>query len=301
MTATHRGPRSTGRAWLLAGVGIFTFSFSATLYALSGAPPAVGSAVRFADATVFLALLAWRAGALRPGPGTRLAMIAGGLVGVEVVIWNEATGRIGAGPSTVIVNTASLWVMALTVLVLRRPVGLRPVAGAAVVIGGLALLRGTGEHRLELAGIALAVVAAAMYGAYILVFDRAVSTARDGIQPVLWSSGIAALASAACALALGESWDLDAGQHAWLFLLGVGVQACGWLVVARSLSSFSAVTVSLLLLLQPALAAVWGVAFLDERLIAIQVAGIAVVLAGMAVARPRARVADDSRPGVEKG
>ena len=146
------------------------------LYKLSGAPPAVGAALRFAYAGLFLALLAWRAGALRPGPGFAPAAAAGVIVGIEVVIWNEATGRIGAGPSTVIVNTASLWVMVLTVVVLRRPVGWRPVAGAAVVICGLVLLRGTGEHRLELAGIALAILAAALYGAYILVFARAVES-----------------------------------------------------------------------------------------------------------------------------
>ena len=152
---------------------------------------------------------------------------------------------------------------------------------------GLVLLRGTGAHSLELAGIVLAVLAAALYGAYILVFERAVNTARDGVSPVLWSSAVAAAVSAACAVVLGESWHLGLGQHAWLALLGVGVQACGWLLIARSLSSFSAVAVSVLLLLQPALAAVWGVAFLDETLVAIQVAGIAIVLLGMTIARPR--------------
>jgi drug/metabolite transporter (DMT)-like permease len=288
MDTDCEGSRSAGRAWPAALAGIFAFSFSATLYKLSGAPPAVGSAFRFAYAALFLALLAWRAGALRPGPGFTPAATAGVLVGLEVVIWNEATGRIGAGPSTVIVNTASLWVMLLTVVVLRRPVGLRPVVGAAVVLCGLLLLRGTGAHRLEFAGIALAVLAAALYGAFILVFARAVSMARDGISPVLWSSAVAVPVSAACAIALGESWHLSLGQHAWLALLGVGVQACGWLLIARSLSSFSAVAVSVLLLLQPALAAVWGVAFLDETLIAIQVAGIAIVLIGVTIARPGA-------------
>jgi drug/metabolite transporter (DMT)-like permease len=293
MDREHGGLRSTRRAWAVALAGIVAFSFSAALYKLSGAPPAVGSTFRFAYATLFLAFLAWRAGVLRVGPGFAPAVAAGVLVGVEVVIWNESTGRIGAGPSTVIVNTASLWVMALTVVVLRRPVGLRPVVGAVVVLGGLVLLRGTGEHRLELAGIALAVLAAAIYGAYLLVFDRAVRAATDGIAPVLWSSFVAALVSAACAVGLDESWDLSLGQHAWLALLGVGVQACGWLLIARSLSSFSAVAVSILLLLQPALAAVWGVAFLDETLIAIQVAGIAIVLAGVTIARPRAQRAAD--------
>src|SRR6185503_13007850 len=133
MATERAGPRSAGWAWPAAIAGIVAFSFSAALYKLSDAPPGVGAAP---------------------------AAAAGVLVRVEVVIWNEATGRIGAGPSTVIVNTASLWVMLLTVVVLRRPVGWRPVAGAAVVICGLVLLRGTGEHRLELAGIGLAVLAA---------------------------------------------------------------------------------------------------------------------------------------------
>ena len=113
-------------------------------------------------------------------------------------------------------------------------------------------------------------------------------------------------ASATHRCVLGESWHLGLGEHAWLALLGVGVQACGWLLIARSLSSFSAVAVSVLLLLQPALAAVWGVAFLDETLIAIQVAGIAIVLLGVAFARPRAdrapaRVRSPERRAASRG
>ena len=80
--------RSTGLAWATAVAGIVAFSFSAMLYKLSGAPPAVGAALRFAYAGLFLALLAWRAGALRPGPGFASAAAAGVIVGVEVVIWN---------------------------------------------------------------------------------------------------------------------------------------------------------------------------------------------------------------------
>ena len=87
---------------------------------------------------------------------------------------------------------------------------------------------------------------------------------------------------------LGESFALTPGQHGWLLLLGIGVQACGWLLVARTLEWFSAVAVSILLLLQPLLATIWGLAFLDEHLVAIQLAGIVVVLAGVAIARPRA-------------
>jgi drug/metabolite transporter (DMT)-like permease len=275
-------------AWPTALAGIFAFSFSAALYKLSGAPPAVGSTLRFAYATPALVALAVRAGALRRGPDLAPGAVAGVLVGIEVVVWNEATLRIGAGPSTVIVNTASLWLMAFAAVFLGRRAPLRAVGGAVVVLMGLVLLRGVGTHGLDVVGVVLGVIAAALYGAYILVFDVAVSRAGNRVTPVLWSTAAAVPVSLVCAIALGESFSLTPGQHAWLVLLGVGVQACGWLLVARTLQWFSAVAVSILLLLQPVLATVWGITFLDEHLAAVQFAGIAIVLVGVAIARPRA-------------
>ena len=96
MESQPTGPAVDGLAWPAAVAGIAAFSFSAALYKLSGAPPAVGSALRFAYATVFLVLLAWRAGVLRPGPGFVPAASAGVLVGLEVVIWNRR--RAGSVP-----------------------------------------------------------------------------------------------------------------------------------------------------------------------------------------------------------
>ena len=279
-------------AWPTALAGIFVFSFSAALYKLSGAPPAVGAALRFAYATPVLVVLAARAGALRRGPDLVPAVMAGVLVGVEVVVWNEATGRIGAGPSTVIVNTASLWLMAFAAVFLRRRVPLRAVGGAVVVLMGLVRQRGLGADGLDVVGVVLAATAAALYGIYILVFDAAVSRAGNRITPVLWSTAAAVPVSLVCAIALGESFALSPGQHAWLALLGIGVQACGWLLIARTLRWFSAVAISTLLLLQPILATVWGLTLLDERLAAVQFAGVAVVLVGVAIARPRAERED---------
>jgi drug/metabolite transporter (DMT)-like permease len=268
--------------------GVVIFSFSAVLYKLSAAPPALGSTLRFAYATPPLLLIAWRAGALRPGRALLPSAAAGVVVGVELVLWNEATLRIGAGPSTVIVNTASLWVMGLGLVLFGRRVQRRSVAGVVVVLAGLGLLRGLGTHRLDLVGVLLAVVSAALYGVYILLFDSAVSRARHRMTPVLWSSAVAVPVSAVFVIVLREDVGLSLAQHGWLALLGVGVQAGGWLVMAASLRWFTAVTISVLLLLQPALAALWGVALLGETLALVQVAGVVVVLAGVAVARPRA-------------
>ncbi len=272
--------------WATVLAGVLAFSWSAALFRLSGASPGVGSTMRFAYATPFLAIVALRAGSWRPGRALVPSVLAGIIVGVELVIWNVATERIGVGPSTVVVNTASLWVIFIGAIVLRRRPALRTVCGAVVIIGGLALLRGVGSGRLEVAGILLGIVAAALYGSYILLFDVAVTRANDRITPVLISSAVAVPVSLVIALARGESFTLTASQHGWLALLGVGVQASGWLLMARSLRWFSAVAVSLLLLIQPMLAAVWGTTLLGESLGGVQAVGIGVVLAGLVVARP---------------
>jgi drug/metabolite transporter (DMT)-like permease len=273
--------------WATALLGILAFSWSAALFKLSGASPGVGSTLRFAYATPAIALVAWRARGWRPGRALVPSVLAGIVVGVELVIWNVATERIGVGPSTVVVNTASLWVILLGALVLRRRPAARAIAGALVLLAGLTLLRGVGAGRLEVVGLLLGVLAAALYGTYILLFDVAVTRAPHRIAPVLVSTAVAAPVSLVIAIFRGESFHLTLHQHAWLALLGVGVQAGGWLLMARSLRWFSAVAISLLLLLQPMLAAIWGTAFLGESLGGVQVVGIGVVLVGLVVARPR--------------
>ena len=273
--------------WATALAAILAFSWSAALFKLSGTSPGVGSTLRFAYATPALALVAWRARAWCPGRALVPSVLAGIVVGVELVIWNVATDRIGVGPSTVVVNTASLWVILLGAIVYRRRPAWWTVGGAVVILGGLTLLRGVGSGRLEVAGLALGVLAAALYGTYILLFDLAVTRAPDRMTPVLISSAVAVPVSLLIALARGESFALSGSQHAWLALLGIGVQAGGWLLMARSLRWFSAVTISLLLLLQPTLSAVWGVTLLGEHLAVIQVLGIGVVLGGLVLARPR--------------
>ena len=71
--------------------------------------------------------------------------------------------------------------------------------------------------------------------------------------------------------------------HFWLVLLAVGSQVIGWLLIGRALPELPAIETSILLLGQPIFAVMWGLLFFDERLSALQWAGSAIVLAGVAM------------------
>ena len=60
-------------------------------------------------------------------------------------------------------------------------------------------------------------------------------------------------------------------------------QVLGWLCIGAALPRLPAVETSVLLLVQPVFAIVWGVLLFDERLSALQWAGSAIVLAGVGV------------------
>ena len=79
---------------------------------------------------------------------------------------------------------------------------------------------------------------------------------------------------------LVPSWP----SHAWLVLLALTSQVLGWLLISVSLPRLPAALTSVLLLVQPVGAVALAVLILDEQPSALQLAGVAVVLAGICLA-----------------
>jgi drug/metabolite transporter (DMT)-like permease len=80
--------------------------------------------------------------------------------------------------------------------------------------------------------------------------------------------------------------------QAWLVTLALSSQVLGWLLISVSLPRLPAVITSIVLMLQPVATVLLGAALLDEAPSAVQLSGVAVVLAGVALAtvKPRALV-----------
>ncbi len=90
--------------------------------------------------------------------------------------------------------------------------------------------------------------------------------------------GIVAVAAAGGELDLIVTWP----AHGWLLALAVGSQVVGWQLIGAALPRLPALETSVFLLLQPMLTAVWAWLLFSELLSAVQIAGMALVLAGVA-------------------
>lgn len=298
-----RTPSALTRTWL----GAVLISFSAVYVRLADVEPARSAFLRVAYALPMFALLLWwqrrRSGA--DGPLlVPLAIVAGAFLGLDIVAWHASVGVLGAGLGTVMPNLQVVFVGIAGVALFReRP---RPSFWVAlpVILAGVWMLGAVGRPVAAdgsvTAGILLGVLAAALYSGFLVV----VRFARLR-RPHARSLEIMASATLGAALAIGlfaapqgmlapAGWPADG----WLVLLALGSQVAGWLLVTSSIHLLPAALTSLGLLLQPVLALVWGAVLLAEPVGPPQLAGAAIVLAGVAAAH---RAVSGGDPGEVAG
>lgn len=233
-----------------------------------------------------------------------LARIAGVFLAGDLILWSHSIADIGAGLGTVVTNLQVVLVALLAWGVLgERPrgsllVALPVMVGGLTLVGGLAGTGGYGSHPAM--GVVLGLGVAALYSVYILMLrqatagraaDRATGRAANGVPrapvvaPLLEATIGATVGSAVIGLALrdfrlGPAWP----ALGWLVLLALTSQVLGWLLITMSMPRLPAWLVSSLLLVQPAGSLLLSAVFLNERPSGPQLAGVAVVLAGVLIA-----------------
>jgi len=221
-----------------------------------------------------------------------LLLVAGVAFAGDLAFWHWSIQYTSVANSTLLANLASIFVtLAAWLLWKQRPSGLF-VAGLALALLGVALLvraslaGSTVTSPTALLGDALGVVTAIFYAWYLL----SVKGLRDRGAGTLWlmavTTTITAVILLPVALVSGEAL-LPATSTGWLKLLGLAwiSHAAGQGLIAYALAQLPAGFTSVGLLLQPVIAAVFAWILLGEPLVASQVAGGAVVLAGIYLAR----------------
>ncbi len=138
---------------------------------------------------------------------------------------------------------------------------------------------------LFLGGASLGVLTAFCYAGYLLVIRRGASDLRRTAGPV----AVATASTAVVAMAFGAWYgDLDMtpgpSSLAWLALLGVTAQSLGYLFISLSLPRLPAVITSIILLAQPVATMALAMILLGESPSAWQLAGVVLVIGGIAVA-----------------
>jgi drug/metabolite transporter (DMT)-like permease len=274
-------------AALLAGAA--AIAFSPIFVRLSDVSPTASAFWRVALAVA--PLWCWVAFARRDfssdaTPWKALAL-AGLFFAGDLGVWHLSIFYTSVANSTLESNLAPIFVT-LGAWVLWRERVTRLFLGAlAVTLVGAALLIGPNANLggKTLLGDALGVLTAVFYAGYMLCLKSATgatSTAR--IMAI--GTTVAAIALLPYALLTADAM-LPQDARGWMVLAGLALvsQVAGQSLIAYGFAHLPASFSSVSLLLQPVLAAVYAWAILGEGMGAVQMAGGAIVLAGIWLAR----------------
>jgi len=291
---------------LAALAGALAISFSAIFFGLSEVDPLTGAFFRVAYALPILVVI-WitvRHRDQRTWQKRLLAFGSGLLLGVDMVVWHNAIGHIGAGLSTLIANSQVVFVAVAAWLILGERPSRRIVTAIPVVLVGVAMVSGLGRGDAfgsnPLLGTLLALVSAIFYAAFILVFRASNDIQAPPAGPLMEATAggvltVLMLSTFSGGIEFAPSWP----SHGWLIVLALGSQVAGWLLIGYALPRLPAVETATIILVQPVLTMIWGAWVFDERPSTIQLIGAALVLAGVGfVAIARARVAPEPTPTI---
>ena len=213
--------------------------------------------------------------------------VAGLFFAGDLAVWHWSIHFTSVLNSTMLANFAPVFVVLYAWVALRERITRRFLLAMAVALGGLVLLLGR-DFRLApraLLGDALGLITAVFYAGYIVSIKSL--RGRFATISIMARSGLATgLALLPLALASRERfWPLD--TRGWTVLLGLAVvsHVGGQSLIAYALAKLPASVASVSLLVQPVTAALAAAMLLHEAVAPMQIAGMALVLAGVFVAR----------------
>jgi drug/metabolite transporter (DMT)-like permease len=278
---------------VLAGVlGALVIAFSAILVKLAEVSPATSAFFRCAYAVPVLGLLAWierRRYGPRPLSERALTLGTGVLFAADLIFWHYSIKAVGAGLATVLGNIQVVLVAVLAWAFLSERPTNRTLASIPIVFAGVVLISGVigaGAYGEDPAlGVIYGVLTAISYALFILVLRHANADLRRPAGPLFDATLVAAVCCGLAGAAIGDiDWVPDLEAQGWLALLALSSQVLGWMLISVSLPRLPAALGSILLTLQPVCTVILGVILLSEEPSAVQLSGVAIVLAGVAFA-----------------
>lgn len=281
---TAAPPRWQALAVLLLGACII--GLSPILVRLAEAGPAAAGFWRLTFALPLLALLGRRSpgGVGRP---SKMALLAGVFFALDLGFWHYGIHYTSVTNATVLSNLTPVVVTAFAWIFLRqRPSGLFLVAVAAAVGGAslMAIERGGPPLPNQPLGDLLSALTALWYALYFLAMGEGRKAETTG-RLMFWAGLVGAPLMLAAALALGEPL-LPATLMGWAALAGLGaMHVAGQGSIAWAMGRLPTSTASVVVLIQPVVAAWLGWMLFAEPIGPLQALGAVVTLGGVVLAQ----------------
>jgi drug/metabolite transporter (DMT)-like permease len=289
--------RATGSLLVLASATAFgAMAIFGRLAYAAGATPGTLLSTRFvvAAAVSWTAILASRGGlaglrALRGRDAAlALALGAGGYAG-QAGGYFLALERLDASLLSLLVYTYPAMVAGLAAVLGRERLDRRRLAALACASGGLVLVvAGAGTGALDPLGTALGLGTACVYSAYILASERVAGRLPAPLLSAIVCTG-AAVTLTVAAVALGQlrPGDVEPAGWGWLACLAVVSTVLAVALFFAGLRRVGPTSAAILSAAEPLVTLVLAFAVFGELLGPVQLAGGALVLAGVLVLHVR--------------
>ena len=272
-------------------LGACIIGLAAILVRLSDAGPAATGFWRLVFATPLLALMTSRTGGFGGAP-SKWALLAGLFFALDLGFWHYGIRYTSVANATVLTNLTPVVVTAFAWIFLRqRPRALFLVAVAAAVGGAsmMAIEKTGGTPLNQPLGDALSLITAFWYALYFLSITE--GRKREGASRLMFWAGLAGapLLLAAAAL-LGEQL-VPLTPGGWAACVGLGLMhVAGQGSIAWAMGRLPTPTASVVVLVQPVVAAGLGYVLFAEALGPLQALGATVTLGGVILAQWASRV-----------
>ncbi len=278
------GPRWRPLAALLGGACII--GLSAIFVRLADTGAAAAGFWRLVFAIPLLALMTVRTtGAIERPP--KMALLAGLFFALDLGFWHYGIHYTSVTNATVLSNLTPVVVTAFAWIFLKqRPGWLFSLAVAAAVGGAwlMAIEKGGGRLVNQPLGDALSAVTALWYALYFLAMAEGRKT-EGASRLMLWVSIVGAPLMLVAALLLGEP-ILPGSLVGWAACLGLGLMhVTGQGSIAWAMGRLPTSTASVVVLIQPVVAAYLGWLLFAEAIGPLQALGAAVTLGGVVLAQ----------------
>jgi drug/metabolite transporter (DMT)-like permease len=215
-------------------------------------------------------------------------LLACGLLwfGAYSIALNAAERRVDAGTAAMLVNVGPIVIAVLAGLFLGEGFPRMLLFGLAIAFAGVLVIGvATSSSQATTAGVVLCLVAAVSY-ATAVVAQKPVLRRLSPLQTILLSCLIGAAVCLPFAPQLaGELADADGGAIAWMVYLGVFPTALAFTTWAYALARTDAGRMGAITYLVPPISVLLGWLLLNESPPALALAGGAVCLLGVIVAR----------------